>query len=346
MAYRRSSNMCATILLTMLFTFILAVVGVNESVGGDKIVLRCAVVNAPKTYKVRALVWALDRMEEYTNGKVQIKLIHSAQLGGEREYLEGHVAGSIDISMVATAAASSFCKEYEILSLPFLFRNTAHVMAATQGPIAERLLKMLEKKGIKGLGIYDQGFQNIHNRLRPIRNLNDLKGMKIRVMESNVYIDTMKALGARATPMSYAQLFSALEQGIVDGSTHAPNIYLGSSLYEVDPYYCLSSHVRNFNIIAMSLKTWNRLPKDAQNGIMKAARVSHAIMEQKVVCRGKYESLEVLKKRGVTITEITDRDSWVKRVLPIHEKYAKTLGPVAAELIKGIKELDRGPRYD
>lgn len=299
----------------------------------EKVTLRIASVSGPQHHHNVALRWYADRVAKRTNGQLDLKVLDGAQLGGERDYIEGMILGSIEMAQVSTGPIAGFIPEFDLFSLPYIFRNTDQFVKVLNGPVGAKFFDLLEKRGIKGLCWFDNGYRSVFNSKRPIHTPEDMKGLKIRVMESPIMVDTINAMGGSATPMAYGELYTALQQGVLDGAENAPGNVYNDKFYEVTKYYSLTKHFRPPGVVAISLKVWNRLSKEDQAVLQEEAKAlqSYEIdLTQKV----EKESLDKLKAKGMQINEV-DFDAFQKAVKPVQDKFAARFGP---DLIKQVLE--------
>ena len=184
-----------------------------DSTAGDQVALRVASVSGPQHHHNIALRWFADRVAKASNGRLELKVMDGGQLGGERDYIEGMILGSVDMAQDSTGPIAGFIPEFDLFSLPYLFRNTDHFVKVVNGPVGAKFFELLEKRGMKGLCWFDNGYRSVFNSKRPIRTPEDMKGLKIRVMESPIMVDTINAMGGSATPMAYGELYTSLHKG-------------------------------------------------------------------------------------------------------------------------------------
>lgn len=298
---------------------------------GEKVALRVASVSGPQHHHNAALRWYAERVAKASNGRIELRVLDGAQLGGERDYIEGMILGSIDMAQVSTGPIAGFIPEFDLFSLPYVFRNTDHFVKVLNGPVGAKFFDLLEKRGIKGLCWFDNGYRSVFNSKQAIRTPADMKGLKIRVMESPIMVDTINAMGGSATPMAYGELYTSLQQGVLSGAENAPGNVFNDKFYEVTKFYSLTNHFRPPGIVAISLKAWNRLSKEDQALLQQEAKALQAYeidLTQKV----EKESLEKLKAKGMQINDV-DFDAFQKAVKPVHDKFSARFGP---DLIKQV----------
>ena len=210
-------------------------------------------------------------VKEKTGGKVEIQVFPSSQLGNQRDLVEGTQFGTIDFTMTSTAVLGNFLPQIAVFDLPFIFRDVQHAYKALDTVGMEIAQKL---QGMKLLAYYENGVRHMTNSKRPIRKPEDMKGLKIRVMEQPIYIEMIKALGGNPTPMAFGELFTALQQGVVDGQENpAAHIYT-ARFFEVQKYISLTAHTYSAEPMLVSLAAWNKLPKELQEKVQAAANES------------------------------------------------------------------------
>ncbi len=224
----------------------------------------------------KAMAMMSKRLEELSAGKMTIDIYPSEQLGSERESLELVQLGSIDITKTSAAVLESFIPVFGIYSLSYLFRDQEHAWKVFLGPIGKEILLAGSSRGLRGLCYYDSGYRNFYTRNKPIKRPEDLAGLKIRVMKSSMAIKMIQFLGGSSTPIDMGELYTALQQGVVDGAENNPPTFYTSHHYEVCKYYCLTEHAIIPDVLMMSEKVWSRLTESQQQILQQAAdEISH-----------------------------------------------------------------------
>lgn len=294
--------------------------------------LRIASVSGPQHHHNVALRWFADQVEKRDVG-LELRVLDGAQLGGERDYIEGMMLGSIEMAQVSTGPIAAFVPEFDLFSLPYLFEDTEHFVRVIEGPVGERMFELLEERGIKGLAWFDNGYRNVFNSKRPVTTPEDMQGLKIRVMESPLMVDTINAMGGAATPMAYGELYTALQQGVLDGAENAPGNVLNDKFFEVADYYSLTHHFRPPGVVAISLEVWNRLSPEQQAALEEEAQ---ALQTYEIALTQEVEqrALEELEAAGMQINE-ADREAFREAVQPVYEEFKSRFGPELIELVEG-----------
>jgi tripartite ATP-independent transporter DctP family solute receptor len=278
------------------------------------------------------------KLEAATNGRLSVQMYPSMQLGGEKETLEQTQIGAVQLLRVSAGAVGPVVDEINVVNMPFLFRNTAHAEKIMDGPIGQELLDKITANanaGLVALCWMDSGARSLYNTKRPIKTVEDIKGLKFRVIGNPIFIDTMNALGGNGVAMGYDQVFSALQTGVIDGAENNPPSYVFSNHYTAAKYYSLTEHLIIPEVLVFSKKAWAQLSSDDQNLIKKFAR--EAQFEERELWN-KYEQLamEKAKAAGCQIVEIADKKPFQDAVKPVWDKY----GPKYQDMIKRIQAVE------
>ncbi|MSP96148.1 MAG: TRAP transporter substrate-binding protein [Betaproteobacteria bacterium] len=300
----------------------------------QKIVMKCATIVAESFPYVDGLRRWKQLVEERTAGTVEMQIFHTAQLGDERTINEGLLAGTVHAGIGAGAWAG-YVPAYNVVELPFLIRDLKHMYALADGELGERLAAQADSKGFKVLAYYSAGDQHFQTRAKQVRTLADFKGLKIRVIENRALVDGFRALGAVPAPLPYPQIYTALQQGTVDGTANDILTVTTAKLYEVAKNFTYSSYVAEPRPLIVSKRFFDGLPADIQKLMVSAARES-AVFERKVFEDKIASATEEVKKNGVTMLQLSDRQKWIDAVKPVWEAFGKNT-PGAAELIQSIQ---------
>ncbi|MCH7415092.1 TRAP transporter substrate-binding protein [Belliella sp. R4-6] len=247
-----------------------------------------------------AMVFLADRVKEKSNGEMIIKIYPNQQLGSERELVELLQIGSLGMTKVSSAVMESFAPKLQVFSMPYLFKNDEHRDHVLKGPIGKQLLLDGEDFWLRGLCYYDAGKRSFYTKSKPVESPDDLKSLKIRVMESNTAINMVKNFGGSPTPVSYGELYTALQQGIVDGAENNPPSLYTSRHYEVCKFYSINEHTAVPDIMIISTKVWNLLSDQEKQWLQEASDES-AEFQYKIWAEAVEESLAEMEKAGVTI---------------------------------------------
>lgn len=279
------------------------------------------------------------RLARYSNGRLAIKLYPGGQLGSERDTLELATFGGIDLNRVALAPLNSIEPLTIVPSLPFLFDDEAHMRRAMDGAPGQKVLDSLTRHGLIGLCFYDSGARSMYNVRGPIRTPDDMKGLKVRVQSSDLYVGLVEALGANPTPMPLGEIYQALVQGVIDGAENNWPSYESTRHYEVARYYSLTRHVIAPEILVMSRAVWNKLSPRDQNIVRRSAKESVPVM------RGLWDaqveqSRQTVIASGVKVNEIDEIGAFVERVQPVWQQFVTS--PSQRALVEDIREMGSG----
>ena len=274
-----------------------------------------------------------DEVDRLSAGEMSIKIFPDAQLGSEREVLELLQIGSISMTKVSAATMSNFAPEYKVLGIPYLFRDKQHFFNVLEGPVGQELLDKGQDYLLKGMAFYDAGSRSFYTKERPINTPADLDGLKIRVMNDQMSVDMVNTLGGSATPMSYGELYTALQQGVVDGAENNPPSFVTSRHYEVCKYYSLDEHSSLPDVLVISTKYWNTLNPQQKEWMTEAA--ANSVVAQKKFWKDNVaECMEILKDANVEIIR-PDKSTFANKVNPILTEFINQ--PGMKSLIENIQ---------
>jgi tripartite ATP-independent transporter DctP family solute receptor len=284
------------------------------------------VAAADEPYAIAASKFA-ELVKAATDGNVEIELFPNSVLGSSRDLIEGLQLGTVDATLCTAAVLSNFLPKTQVIELPFMFKSREHVYKVVDGPLAAEIYADAESKGLKVVSTWENGFRNITNNVRPIVTPADMKGIKIRVQESQMYIDLFKALGANPTPMARGEVFTALQQRTVDGQENPMGQIYTSRFYEVQKYLSLTGHTYSPEVLLFSLGTWKKLPAKYQAAIMKAAEEARDF-DRKLSAEKDAEFVKLVKEKGMQVTELTPAQiaAFSNLMGPVWEKYYKVIG--------------------
>jgi tripartite ATP-independent transporter DctP family solute receptor len=275
----------------------------------------------------QAMVFLGERLEEKSGGKIKVKVYPNQQLGTERELLELLQIGSLGMTKVSAASLEAFSPEISVLGLPYLFRDDAHITQVLEGEIGKELLLSTEKYWLRGLCFYDAGKRSFYSKTKPIATPADLTGLKVRVQESKMAINMVRGMGGSPTPVSYGELYTALQQGIVDAAENNPPSFYNSRHYEVCKYYSIDEHTAIPDVVLVSTKVWSELSPEEQVWLQEAADES-AIYQTKLWKEAVEEALREVQKAGVEIS------------YPSKEPFLEKVAAVYAQVFQEQKQLE------
>ncbi|MEQ6118739.1 TRAP transporter substrate-binding protein [Reichenbachiella sp. MALMAid0571] len=255
----------------------------------------------PQTHPVhKGIVYFQSQLAEISGGKLKIKIFSDGQLGSEREVLELLQIGSIAITKVSAGIMANFSPSYEVLGIPYLFRDKEHLFNVLEGEVGKEMLEGSSDFLLRGLCFYDAGSRSFYTKDKPIRTPDDLKGLKLRVMNQQMSIELVNSLGGSATPMAFGELYTALQQGVVDGAENNPPSLVSSNHFQVCKYYTLDEHTSIPDVLVISTKYWDALSEQEKEWIETAAKSSVPIQKQ-YWAQSVQECLELLVKNKVEI---------------------------------------------
>jgi tripartite ATP-independent transporter DctP family solute receptor len=302
----------------------------------SKLVLKATDVHPLGYPTVEAVVQMGKKLEAATNGRLSIQMYPSMQLGGEKEMIEQAQVGALAIARISVGPMGPIVPELNIFNLPFVFRDAAHMEKVIDGPIGEEMLKKLSDSSANLIGLcwMNAGTRNVYNSKKPIKSVEDLKGLKIRMMGNPVFVDTMNSLGGNGVAMGFDQLINAMQTGVVDGAENNEPSYDSGQHYRYAKYYSNTGHLIIPEILVFSKRTWDSLSADDRALIMKLSK--EAQQEQRKLWYAKEkESLENMKKAGVEINDVADKKQFQAAVKPVWDKY----GAQHAALIQRIQDV-------
>jgi tripartite ATP-independent transporter DctP family solute receptor len=276
-----------------------------------------------------------DLAAEKSGGTIKVEVYPSSQLGNQRDLVEGLTLGTLDLTMTSTAVLGNFHPQVAVFDLPFIFRDREHAFKALD-TVGMEIAKDLEEKGMKVLAYYENGVRNMTNNIRPIRVPEDMKGLKIRVMEQPIYIAMMKALGANPTPMAFGELFTALQKGVVDGQENpAAHIYT-KRFFEVQKYISLTEHTYSAEPLVVSMITWNKLTPEQQTIIQEAAEEACDWQRQLAIDleNGYWDKIRESGKSEI-ITDV-DKEAFREATAPVWKDFEDQVGKENIEAIVNI----------
>ena len=286
---------------------------------------------------VQALRFMGRLIAERTGGRHQLRVFHSHQLGEEKETIEQTRAGAIDLNRSNVALIGNFVPAMNVLAMPFLFRSIEQQHRVLDGPIGTEILNSFEPYGFVGLAFYDSGARSIYNSVRPVRSIADIKGLRIRVQQSELMSDMIRALGAEPIELPYGQVLTGLATKLIDGAENNWPSFVTTDHYKYAGFYTLTEHTMSPEVLVMSQKAWQSLSAEDQMIFRESAlRSSHFMRE-------KWKDLEEASRKqaesaGVTIVEDIDRKPFEAAMTTIYEKAQRD--PAAAHLIERIRKVE------
>jgi tripartite ATP-independent transporter DctP family solute receptor len=275
----------------------------------------------PDEYPTVQALHAIDRLlDERTNGEMRLRIYAGGQMGAEKDTLEITVFGGLDLNRVNLAPLNSIVPETIVLALPFLFRSIPHARVAFDGSTGRKILDAMSTQGLHGLCYYDSGARSFYNTKRLIRTPDDMRGMKLRVQNSDIYVAMVSALGANPTPIPYGEVYQALVQGVVDGAENNWPSYESARHFEAAPYYSLTRHVMAPEVLVASERRWDMMTNEERDYLQAAAYDSVPIM-RKIWDARVDASRSRLIESGVQVVEDLDREAFSSLMLPVWDQF-------------------------
>ena len=308
-----------------------------EANAQTKAVFKASDVQPPGYPTVAATENLGKKLTEATQGRLSIQMYPSMQLGGEKETIEQTQIGAIQISRVSVGTMGPIVDDINVINMPFLFKNTAHANKMMDGPIGQELLDKITASpnaNLVALCWMDSGARSLYNTKHPIKGIEDVKGLKFRVIGNPIFVDMMNSLGGNGISMGYDQVFSALQTGVIDGAENNMPSYVFSNHYTAAKYVTLTEHLIIPEMLVFSKRIWNTLSADDQNLIKKFAREAQ-LEEREFWNQYEQKALEKAKAAGSQIIEIADKTPFQNAVKPVWDKY----GPKYQDVIKRIQGI-------
>lgn len=283
----------------------------------------------------KAMDFLGQRCAEISNGELTIKIYPSGQLGSEQQNVELLQLGSLAMTKVSAAVLEGFSQDYKPLGLPYIFRDKKHYFNVCDSEIGKDILLSTKNKWLRGMCFFDAGSRSFYSTQKQIKTPDDLNGMKIRVMKSKTAMNMVEALGGSPTPLSWGELYTALQSGVVDGAENNPPTFYNSHHFEVCKYYTLDEHASIPDVLIMSQVIWDKLTPKEKEYLQQA--VKETVVKQRALwAAAEEEALTELKKAGVTIYQ-PDKTLYSEKVSAMYESYKSS--PVVYEYIQRIKNL-------
>jgi tripartite ATP-independent transporter DctP family solute receptor len=314
-----------------------ATLGSGGALAQQKMVLKATDVHPLGYPTVEAVVRMGKKLEEATKGRLSIQMYPSMQLGGEKEMTEQAQVGALAMARISVGPIGTLVPDLNVFNLPFVFRDTQHMEKVIDGEIGQELLKKVSDHptlNLIGLNWMNAGTRNVYNSKKPIKTIDDLKGLKIRMMGNPLFVDTMNALGGNGVAMGFDQLINALQTGVVDGAENNYPSYSSGQHYRYAKHYSETGHLMIPEILVFSKRVWNTLSKEDQDLIMKLAKEAQQ-EQRKLWHEVEDKALADMKANGVEVIKIADKKPFQDAVKPVWDKY----GAQHKELIDRIQAV-------
>lgn len=277
-----------------------------------------------------------ELVAERSDGKISVEVFPNATLGDERTLLEGMQIGTVDMGVITNGPVSNFLEDMAVFEMPFLFPSAEKAYEVLDGPIGQELLDRLSEVNLKGLAYAERGFRNLTNSERPINSPADVQGLKVRVMENPVYIDTFRELGADAIPMAWTEALTAMQQGTIDGQENPVGVVHSFQLNETQTNMTMTRHSYAPAIFVMSLPVWNNLSEEAQEIVLQSAQEA-AEYERQLNAEQESQQLEELRASGMNVIDDADLSAFSEAVAPVYVKYGERFGDYLPRIQEALR---------
>ena len=283
---------------------------------------------------VKGAIYFAELVEKRTEGRIKIDINSDAALGDEGSVMEQMKFGGIDIARLSLTLLAEEEPKLNVLQLPYIYRDAEHMWKVLDGATGDKFLDIMEATGLKGLSWYDAGARSFYTSKKPIYSIDDIKGLRIRIIDSRLMNDMINALGGIPVPLLYEEVYAGIQTGILDGAENNIPSYESMKHYEVAGYYTMDEHTRVPEVQLISMITWNKLSKSDQD-ILKACAEESALYERKLWKEYNRSSLEELERQGVEIIELSnfEKDRFRKAVTPLYEKHCSEYMDLVDEII-------------
>jgi tripartite ATP-independent transporter DctP family solute receptor len=283
---------------------------------------------------VEAVKFIGQQLKDDTKGRLGVRVYPNGTLGSEKDTIEQLKIGGLDMMRINAAPLNNVVPETIVPCLPFVFRSKEHMRATLDGPVGDAILAAMEAQGMVGLAFYDSGARSVYTARKPVKTLAGLKGMKIRVQQSDLFVAMVEALGANPTPMPYGEVYTGLKTGIVDAAENNFPSYESSRHFEAAKYYVMTEHSMAPEVLVFSKKIWDALPEEDRKLIRKASKDSVPVM-RKLWDEREAKSQAVAEKAGSQIVQLENKKEFIEAMAPVYAKFANT--PKLQELVQKIQ---------
>ena len=298
--------------------------------------MKISISTAQNSHQGIAIDTFAKEVEKRTSGRYKVQTFYSGALGGERESIEAVQLGTQELAFSSTGPVPNFVPETKILDVPFLFRDKPHARAVLDGPIGQEMLTKFDAKGFKALAWAENGFRHMTNSKRAVNAPEDLKGLKMRTMENPVHIAAYKGLGIITTPMAFPEVFTALQQGTVDGQENPLSVIMASKFDQVQKHLSLTGHVYSAAIFLMNKASFEKLSATDKQAFIDAAKEGTKANRARVD-EDDAKGVTELRAKGMTVIDNVDKSKFVTMLAPVNAEFEKQFGKVNMEQIRNYK---------
>jgi len=310
--------------------------GVSSLTASAQTIMRINTNSVQNSHQGEAIDAFAKEVEQRTQGRYKIQTFYSGSLGGERESVESVQMGTQELTYVSSGPVPNFVPESRILDIPFLFRDKAHARAVLDGPIGQELLTKFDSKGFKALAWGENGVRHMTNSKREVHSPDDLKGLKMRTMENPVHIAAYKALGIITTPIAFPELFTALQQGAVDGQENPLSVIIASKFDQVQKHLSLTGHVYSPCVVVMNKAVFDKLSDVDKQAFLDAAKEAVRVNRARVDADDA-SGVADLRAKGVTVVEDVDKTKFVATLAKVNAQFEKEFGKDTIDRIRNVK---------
>ncbi|TVQ33443.1 MAG: TRAP transporter substrate-binding protein [Geminicoccaceae bacterium] len=295
-------------------------------------------IHVPEYSVSQGMDWFTDELAARTDGRLTARTFHSGVLGSQPDAIEQLRLGGIDFAVFNLGPMGPVVPETNVVSLPFVFRDLEHSHRAMDGALGEALAEAMAREGLKALAWYDSGSRSFYNSQRPINTPADLRGMKVRVMNNDLFVGMIEALGGNATPMAFSEVYQSLRTGVVDGAENNFPSFQSTGHFEVAGYYSISEHLIIPECLCMNLRRWNSLSAEDQALVLELAQAS-AVMQRELWAESDAAAMEAVIAAGVRINEVEDKAAFQAAMSPVYEM-AFQRNPELEPLVELIQSIE------
>jgi TRAP-type transport system periplasmic protein len=284
-----------------------------------------------------------ELVEQKSGGKIKVRIFPGGQLGGDLQNVSALQGGTLDLMVLNAGLLVGIVKDFAVLDFPFVFNTAEEADAVVDGPVGKKLFDKLPDKGLVGLGYFELGFRNVTNSKRPIARWEDFSGIKLRVIQSPLFIDLFNTLGANSVAMPFPEVYTALEQRVIDGQENPVTVIFDTKFQEVQKYLSLTRHIYNAQSVLLSKRTWDKLSAEERTIIQDALNEAKAYQRQ--VSREKNtQMLDDLKKAGMQVNEVAPQEiaRIREKIKPVVDKYTKEVGQALVDEVNAEVAKKRG----
>lgn len=307
-----------------------------SSVAAAQTTMKISISTAQNSHQGVAIDTFAREVEKRTGGRYKVQTFYNGSLGGERESIEAVQLGTQELAFSSTGPVPNFVPETKILDVPFLFRDKAHARAVLDGPIGQDLLKQFDAKGFKALGWAENGFRHMTNSKRAVNAPEDLKGLKMRTMENPVHIAAYKGFGIVTTPMAFPEVFTALQQGTVDGQENPLSVIIAAKFDQVQKHLSLTGHVYSPCIWVMNKAAFDKLSAADKQHFLDAAKEATKANRARVD-EDDAKGVADLRAKGMNVVENVDKAKFVQALAPVNADFEKQFGKANIDKIRNFK---------